>query len=57
MAQTTISPAIRRQLDDLSDVLLMLEFTHTMVFPNMLDERLHVATHRVNIGVPGAQHT
>jgi hypothetical protein len=54
MAQATISPAIRCQLDDLGDVLLMLEFAHTMVFPDMLDERLHVATHRVNIGVPGA---
>lgn len=57
MAQATVSPAIRRQLDDFGDILLVLEFAHTMVLPNMLDQGLHIATHRVDIGVPGAQDT
>jgi hypothetical protein len=56
VAQPTIPPALSRQLDDLGNVLLMLEFRNTVLSPDMLDQRLDIATNRHLVRVPRAQH-
>jgi hypothetical protein len=55
--QHTIPSPLAHQLHHLRNILLMLEFRNAMFLPDMLDQRLDIATNRHLIRMARAQNT